>query len=748
MASEVLPSWKILLIDDDEDEFVLARNFLSNHGNRYDLIWVHDADSGMRELLSGSYDAALVDYWLGSENGVNVIHQARAQGVTIPLIMITGSAEPQVDNQAMQAGATDFLNRDELTPALLERVLRYSIRNSVAAREAQAQLEAERNRLRSVIDSAPAGILLTDAAGQFMLLNPAVQRFFPSTGISGDADSPAGGYTIHDLDGNLLTGDQLPLPRSLRGERLSEETVVFRHADGREIITQVNSTPIRSDAGQLIGAVAVMMDVTEQLKMAADLRSSEERFRLASQSTRGFVWDYDVLTDRVYRSNGVEDLTGYTWEEIPQNRTGWLNLIHPDDRPTGDASEAPEPLKDHTYSLEYRIVQKNGQVRWVMEQGNIQLGENGEPVRVVGSTIDIDARKQAELSLQASEERFQRVLSNTPTVVFTMDRDLRYTWIHNPRHGLTVEDVLGKTDCELLPPDAAEIITRPKLEVLRSGKPIRCELTYSIRGDLVAYFAAYEPIFSKDGQVVGLSGVTMDITDRIQLQRQQQQDQAKIEIQHSIIGQREQERLQIARDLHDGPLQNLSALAFQLNTLLVRLNGEEERAILGEVKAVLNETVNELRSYATELRPPLLASFGLERAIRQHLDDFRRRHPHIHVEFTAHHSTDLLLETPRIAMYRIYQEAMNNIVKHSHAGRVEIMLESDDSMARLEIRDDGNGFELPAHWLELARQKHLGVVGMIERAEAVGGRADVQSTPGAGTCVRVWLPVHIPVHPV
>jgi len=91
---------------------------------------------------------------------------------------------------------------------------------------------------------------------------------------------------------------------------------------------------------------------------------------------------------------------------------------------------------------------------------------------------------------------------------------------------------------------------------------------------------------------------------------------------------------------------------------------------------------------------------------------------------------------------------MNNIVKHSHAGRVEIMLESDDSMARLELRDDGNGFELPAHWLELARQKHLGVVGMIERAEAVGGRADVQSTPGAGTCVRVWLPVHIPVHPV
>jgi len=162
---------------------------------------------------------------------------------------------------------------------------------------------------------------------------------------------------------------------------------------------------------------------------------------------------------------------------------------------------------------------------------------------------------------------------------------------------------------------------------------------------------------------------------------------------------------------------------------------------LQAIRKSLVEQVADLRAFTQELRPPTLARFGLEKAILAHLDGFQEKHPELTVHFESQQDAKLIPEAIRVALYRIYQEALNNIVKHAQATQVDIHLEKDDWHVSLAIRDDGNGFDLQTDWLALARQGHLGLVGMRERAEAIQGSLQVESQPGQGTTIEVTVPL-------
>jgi len=155
----------------------------------------------------------------------------------------------------------------------------------------------------------------------------------------------------------------------------------------------------------------------------------------------------------------------------------------------------------------------------------------------------------------------------------------------------------------------------------------------------------------------------------------------------------------------------------------------------------LQEQVNELRAYAGELRPPILAKFGLAKAIRSHLDGFQAKHPEIQFHFEAASVGPLLPEAVRVPLYRIYQESMRNIVRHAKATQVTIRLTKTDHQAQLDIQDNGVGLAVPRDWLDLAHHGHLGLVGMRERAEAVGGTLTVVSQPNQGTKIQVIIPI-------
>ena len=212
------------------------------------------------------------------------------------------------------------------------------------------------------------------------------------------------------------------------------------------------------------------------------------------------------------------------------------------------------------------------------------------------------------------------------------------------------------------------------------------------------------------------------------------------EAQQQLSESREAERLYLARELHDGPVQDLYGVRFQLGELAEAEDGALGRAALAEAQSNIQRVIGLLRDICGELRPPALASFGLEIALRSHAAHFQKAHPDLVV--TLDLSTDglELSERVRLALFRIYQQALNNIVQHAHARAVLVQLAVNADRIELTIEDDGCGFVVPPGWLELARQGHMGLLGAAERAEAIGGQLQVESTVGDGTSVRVIVP--------
>ncbi len=222
---------------------------------------------------------------------------------------------------------------------------------------------------------------------------------------------------------------------------------------------------------------------------------------------------------------------------------------------------------------------------------------------------------------------------------------------------------------------------------------------------------------------------------------QKQVEAELIELRQRLMQGREMERLQLAQDLHDGPLQEIIGISYQVNDLDNILQGEAGKEQLLAIKTALQQVARSIRSFASELRPSTLMPFGLEKAILSHSEEFRTAHPDVAVELDLVHDGETLPEQVRIALFRIYQEALNNTLRHAEANKVLVRFWLNDGLASLEVDDNGKGFKLPEHWIELARKGHLGLVGSIERAREAGGHLEVTSASGKGTRIRAVLPL-------
>jgi signal transduction histidine kinase len=212
------------------------------------------------------------------------------------------------------------------------------------------------------------------------------------------------------------------------------------------------------------------------------------------------------------------------------------------------------------------------------------------------------------------------------------------------------------------------------------------------------------------------------------------------EMQRRLLDHAESERLQLARDLHDGPMQDLYGLVFQLEGLPEDFDAGDGHQTVASMKERMLAVIESLRSLSRELRPPALAPYGLEKAIRSHAEALRQAHPELAIDLQLDQDGQALPESTRMALFRIYQTAISNVLRHARASQAWVSFRLTREQACLEIKDNGRGFDLPKRWITLARQGHMGLVGALERAEAAGGALDVVSSPEQGTLIRVTVP--------
>ncbi len=197
---------------------------------------------------------------------------------------------------------------------------------------------------------------------------------------------------------------------------------------------------------------------------------------------------------------------------------------------------------------------------------------------------------------------------------------------------------------------------------------------------------------------------------------------------------REQERVDLARELHDELAQSLTVL--RIDAKRVPDGGDPDvRLRLDEMLAIIDDTQEKVRGLASQLRPPVLDDLGLEAAIEWHAGEFAK-HTGIECVTNVQHGSDRLDANRATAMYRIMQEALTNVARHSGAARVEIRLAVDELDCLLEVKDNGTGIRPE----RVRRPDSLGIVGMRERAAAVGGEMNVRPGPSGGTVVWVRVP--------
>ncbi len=303
--------------------------------------------------------------------------------------------------------------------------------------------------------------------------------------------------------------------------------------------------------------------------------------------------------------------------------------------------------------------------------------------------------------------------------------------------GLPLVDAVGRPLGELLPEAADAVRDPPAASNGAAAGGLREELVVTRGGKTHRYEPTVVAMTDRQGPPIGWLMVLRDVTEHHRTLRSlRQADEQRRSLLERVVTSQEQERRQVAGDIHDDAIQAMVAVSLQLQALGGRLRDPRSTELMERLAATATESVGRLRQLVFELRPPLLDEVGLAAAI----DQYARRAGEL-AGFVVQVSDESAGELPdelRVVAYRIVQEALANVRAHARAHRVAVRLEEVEGGVLARVSDDGAGF-LPG-LVERRPAGHLGLISMREQAAMAGGWCRIASAPGMGTTVELWLP--------
>ncbi|MDR3390527.1 MAG: PAS domain S-box protein [Sulfuriferula sp.] len=355
-------------------------------------------------------------------------------------------------------------------------------------------------------------------------------------------------------------------------------------------------------------------------------------------------------------------------------------------------------------------------------------------------------RRADRQRVEANEKLLRAMSSAMGDGILVLDQNNRLIFM-NPE----AERLLGWSEPELASRDLHDTIhshrengtphsreTCPILNMSSLGGLYRCYDDIFVRkdGQLVAVSYVVTPIMEQ-GEIVATVTVFQDISARKQMENELRESRSQLRALSMFLQTvREEERKRIARELHDELGQALTALKIDLEWLDTRYVAEDAR-VAGKLRSmgqVLGKTVESVRRIAEDLRPGMLDDLGLAAAIEWQVEQFQDR-TGICCALTMNRDEFELDDHVATSVFRIVQEALTNVARHAGAGSVSISVEEGDDEIRLEVRDNGKGFQ-PG-----PKKRSYGLLGIRERVNMLGGEMEVLSKPGDGTSVRAAIPL-------
>jgi two-component system sensor histidine kinase DegS len=356
-----------------------------------------------------------------------------------------------------------------------------------------------------------------------------------------------------------------------------------------------------------------------------------------------------------------------------------------------------------------------------------------------------------------SSKTLAKIVNGSAIPLFVINKEHRVTHWNTALEALSgrkSEDVIGKDDHWLSfysekRPSLADLIVNgasaQEIEVYYRDKFKKSAL---IEGAFEAedFFPALgskgrwlhftaSPIYGDDGAIIGAIETLIDITERKALE-----NNLRYYLQQ-ITRVQEEERKYIARELHDDMSQILSSLSRQLDNLLRKEHnfGKDDASALQDIRDLLNHGLLSMNSFIQNLRPSLLDDLGLIPALRSLTNNLQKSN--INAGFTILGEERRFTGEIELSLFRIVQEALNNIRKHARASEASVAVEFTRNGIKMTINDNGRGFALPGNMDDLPREGKLGLMGMQERTWLLGGSMEITSKPDAGTTLLFSIPI-------
>jgi PAS domain S-box-containing protein len=525
-----------------------------------------------------------------------------------------------------------------------------------------------------------------------------------------------------------------------------EEECWHLRKDGTRYCADDMISAIRDEQANLRGFAVVTRDATLRIDLREQTERARDHYFSLFSSFPNLVWRSDPSGKCDYLNQAWLDYTGLAME--PQRGGGWLEAVHADDRAKwnetfGRALPAKEP-----FELEFRLRRADGNYGSMICSARPYYDIQGDYAGYLCSCYDNTQRRAAEQALKESEERYQRITTNVPGMVFKLERgaDLvrRFRYVSQGSRAVTGLDpaaIVADAESFFGLMNASD---RVNLLATLDDSAAR-QTTWLWAGRLQPTHEATEKWITIRAKArvsapdtTTWDGVVFDDTQSrlAQLELERSREELRSLSRH-LQTVREEEKARIAREVHDELGSTLTGLRIDLDWLIDHQATAPPGAAIkyrGMLKLV-ESAVAATRKIVTDLRPSILDDLGLASAMRWQIGEYRK---HSDLQFDLHTpEPDLIIDRERaLVLFRIFQETVTNVTRYAKATRIEIDLTQRDSAYVMQIRDNGIGISAQ----DLLKATSHGIRGMRERAEQFGGTLIISGEPGKGTTVVVSVP--------
>jgi PAS domain S-box-containing protein len=531
--------------------------------------------------------------------------------------------------------------------------------------------------------------------------------------------------------------------------------------DGSEMWASLWWHPMIDRNGNIQCIGVILADITERMRVKQDLHTSEERFSSLLANVPGVVFRcaYDKDWTMILLSNGLEDISGYPASDVLFSTVrNYDSLIHPDDRNMVNMTISNAVEQREAYSLNYRIIHKDGSIRWVYERGQAVFTQNGKVLWLDGVILDVTDRKSAEAALQESEERYKSIVENSSDVIVLTRPDGTLAYISpacKTVAGYEPEELLDKKPW-MFHPDDLERITENYQRALQGNDGSDLEYRVITKTGQTKWVShSWSPIFS-DGKLQTIVSVIRDITERKEVE--ETLVKARDDMERAYQLQR-----QFLNNVTHEVRTPLTAIQGYAKMILEGLAGPvsaEQVSLLHKVVCSSNDLIEmvagvlevaRLKSGILGLRTKVCnPCHTVEKAVSTITPQAQQKGLKISVYMPSHKSTGVYDEEK---LYTILTNLLANAIKFTDKGEIEVFVDYNETGVEIVIADTGMGID-QAHLgsifdefsqLEMPK-KHkptgfgIGLAIVATMVNCIGATLAVSSKQNVGTAFTLSVP--------